>query len=130
MGVAMGFFNDLKQTLAESPGRVSKIFLNDYLQAATCMSESMRAQILAGYCEKRESMLPRLSNMTVEGVLKAARNFQIAGNKLKDSTPTEGYPLLLVGIWLECACRPGIDAATVHQYLDDLAVSNGGTFLS
>jgi hypothetical protein len=43
------------------------------------------------------------------------------------TTPVEGYPLLLVGMWLESGYRPGRPAAEVHLFLDNLAMDMGGS---
>ncbi len=94
------------------------------------MTEAMRGQILADFFHRRENIIPRLSNMTTEGTQKAGVDFQIAGNKLIRTSPTEGYPLLLVGMWLESGYRPGEAAAVVHHFLDSVAMEMGGTSAS
>lgn len=126
----MGLFDLFKQASAESAGRVMMMFLQDAEQNMAAMTPVMRNQIVADFCEKRESLIPRLANMTTDGLLKTGKDFQVAGNKLKKAAPIEGYPLLLVGMWLESANRPGIDAARVHSHLDDMATQNGGSFVS
>ena len=118
----MGLFDSIKQAVAESPGRVSKIFLEEAQQAMNQMSEADRRRVLSAFLDKRGETWKRVSNMTVEGGLKMAREFQVAGNKLKKSAPIEGYPLLLVGLWLETYYRPGVDAYEVHDYLACLTV--------
>lgn len=114
----MGFFDAFKQVAAEGPGRVNMIFLKEVTEAMATMNEASRNRVLVAFCEKRNEQRNRLSNMSTDGILKTARGFQVAGNKLKKASPVDGYPLLMVGLWLESGYRPGIDAATVNEYLD------------
>ncbi len=125
----MGIFDSFKQAKAESPGRVMMIFLKDAVPAMASMNDAMREQILRDFCGKRENLLPRLSNMTIEGLLKTSKDFTVAGNRLKRAAPLDGYPLLLTGMWLESRYRPGEDAASVHKYLNALALEHGGSVL-
>lgn len=103
------------------------IFLTDAERAMASMSGNLRGQILRDFCGKREALLPRISNMTTEGLLKTSRDLTVAGNKLKKTTPLDGYPLLLTGMWLESRYRPGQNSAIVHETLDNLALEHGGT---
>lgn len=123
----MGIFDSFKQASAESPGRVMLIQLETAKKKMEGMSDAIQNQILADFFQKRETIIPRLSNMTTEGILKTGKDLQIAGNKLIRSIPVEGYPLLLVGIWLESGYRPGTPAAEVHYFLDNVAMEMGGT---
>ena len=118
----MGLFDSIKQAVAESPGRVSKIFLEEAQQAMNQMSETNRRRVLLAFLDKRDEVSGKISNMTEDGGLRMAREFQVAGNKLKKSSPLEGYPLLLVGLWLETYYRPGVDAYEVYDYLACLTV--------
>jgi len=122
----MGIFDSFKQANAESPGRVMMSQLRNAQQEMASMSERVRGQVVMDFREKRKSIISRLSNMTKEGILKTGKDFQVAGNKLRRTVPVEGYPLLLVGMWLESGYRPGMDAAAVHKFLDDIATEVGG----
>ena len=123
----MGLFDMLKQASAESPGRVMHIQLETAKQIMEVMSDAMQREILADFTQRRETIISRLSNMTTEGALKTAKDMQIAGNKLIRSTPADGYPLLLVGMWLESGYRPGRAAAEVHYFLNNAAIEMGGS---
>lgn len=123
----MGLFDSFRQASAESAGRVMVGQLEAAKQKMELMTYAMRDQVLADFCQKRENIIPRLSNMTTDGVLKTGIDFQIAGNKLIRTVPVEGYPLLLVGMWLESGYRPGAPAAAVHHLLDTVAMEMGGS---
>jgi hypothetical protein len=122
----MGIFDSFKQANAESPGRVMMMQLQSAQQKMGIMNEAMRGQVLADFFHRRENIIPRLSNMTTEGAQKTGKDFQIAGNKLIRTSPVDGYPLLLVGMWLESGYRPGESAAAVHHFLDTVAMDMGG----
>jgi len=123
----MGLFDSFKQASAESPGRVMLIQLETARERMAAMTDAIQEQILADFFQKREKILTRLSNMTTEGILKTGKDLQIAGNKLIRTIPVEGYPLLLVGMWLESGYRPGRPAAEVHHFLDNVAMQMGGS---
>ena len=123
----MGLFDAFKQVHAEGPGRVMMIQLNKAKSSMASMSESTRGQVLMDFTDKREDLLKRLVNMTPEGELKTGLDLQVAGNRLLKTAPLEGYPLLLVGMWLESGRRPGAEAYTVHNFLDEVATEMGGS---
>jgi hypothetical protein len=123
----MGLFDSFKQAAAESPGRVMVIQLDTAREKIGVMSDAIQEQILADFFQKRENIIARLSNMTNEGILKTGKDLQIAGNKLIRTIPVDGYPLLLVGMWLESGYRPGRPPAEVHLFLDNLAMDMGGS---
>lgn len=123
----MGLFDSFKQAAAESPGRVMLIQLESAREKISVMPNAMREQILTDFLQKRESIIARLANMTNEGILKTGKDLQIAGNKMIRTIPAEGYPLLLVGMWLESGYRPGTSAAEVYKFLDSVAMQMGGT---
>ena len=125
----MGLFDLFKQASGERAGRVMVLMMQAAERNFEAMTPTMRLQIVKDFCEKRENLISRLPNMTTEGRLKTGYDFQVAGNKLKEASPIEGYPLLLVGMWLESANRPGIHAEALHDHLDNLATMNGGSFI-
>ena len=123
----MGLFDAFKQVQAEGPGRVMMIQLNKAKTSMSSMNETMRGKVLLDFTDKREGLLMRLVNMTPDGEVKAGLDLQVAGNRLLKSAPLEGYPLLLVGMWLESGRRPGAEAYTVHNFLDEVATEMGGS---
>lgn len=125
----MGIFDSFKQASAESPGRVMLMQLESAQQKMGIMNNAVRGEILADFFHRRENIIPRLSNMTMEGIHKSGKDFQIAGNKLIRTSPVEGYPLLLVGMWLESGYRPGESAGAVYHFLNTVAMEMGGSSL-
>jgi len=123
----MGLFDSLRQVAAESAGRVMMQFYKGAREEMAAMNESVRNKIVTSYCAKREDLILGLSNMTEDGIRKTGQDYQKAGNKLKRTSPAEGLPLLLLGLWLESSARPGPDAANVFLMLDNLAIQNGGS---
>jgi len=123
----MGLFDSFKQSAAESPGRVMLFQLESAREKMGLMTAATQEKILTDFFQKRESIISRLPNMTNDGILKTGKDLQIAGNKLIRTIPVEGYPLLLVGMWVESGYRPGTPAAEVHHFLDNVARQMGGS---
>jgi hypothetical protein len=124
---SMGLFDSFRQAAGESPGRVLLSTVESAREQMAGLSQRDKSLILQAFVEKREALITRRENITLAGVLHTSMDLQRAGNKLKKTSPLEGYPLLLAGVWLESKYRPGQAAVTAHEFLEDIALSFGGT---
>lgn len=123
----MGFFDDLKQSLSESPGRILWAQLADTQQKMARLAPSICNAALLGYVKKREALIGQIDNMTQDGRIKLGRQLQTEAKRVLDMNVSEGYALWLTGAWLESMNRPGLDAARTVQLLEDVAQEGGGT---
>lgn len=122
----MGLFDDFKKSLAESPGRVLWTQLQDTQQKMSRLSEPVRTNALLGFLRKRDTLIRRIDNMTSDGRVEMGKQFQVKARETLNLNVSEGYALWLTGAWLESMDRPGIEAARVHEFLDQVARESGG----
>lgn len=119
----MGLFSGFKQSLAESPGRVLLQQVGQLAEKFGGLPPHIRQSALVGYVQRRNAVIANLDNMTVEGTFKLGVTLQREGRKAIDVNMSDGYAILMTGIWLESMNRPGAEAARAHQILNDLADS-------
>lgn len=124
----MGLFDDFKRSLAESPGRILLIQLQETQQKLAQLSATVSNAALLGFVNKRERILPELDNMTSIGRIQMGKSLQAQARKTIDLNIAEGYALWLAGAWLESMERPGLEAAKVHHFLN-VAAEGGGRYL-
>lgn len=122
----MGLFDDFKKSLAESPGRILWMQLQDTQQKMARLNPEICASALVGFVNMRDHLIPKLDNMTKDGQLKTAKQIQDNARETLDMNVGKGYALWLTGAWLESLNRPGIEAAKVCDFLDQTATSNSG----
>ena len=120
-------FNDLKKSLAESPGRVLWAQLRDTHQKMSRLTDPVRTNALLGFVAKRERLIPALDNMTSTGRIDMGKHLQAKARETLNSNVSEGYALWLAGAWLEAMDQPGIDAARTVEFLDQTALAAGGS---
>jgi len=80
-----------------------------------------REAALNSYIARREKILENLDNMTVEGTFKLGITLQKKGRETIDLDIAQGYAIWFTGLWLESMHRPGDDATTVHEIMNELA---------